>query len=38
VLTDQGEFEASLTFFNEALRLDEGFVKARYNRSTALQL
>ncbi len=35
VLTDQGEFESSLTFFNEALRLDEGFVKARYNRATA---
>jgi len=35
VLTDQGEFQASLTFFNEALRLDETFVKARYNRATA---
>jgi tetratricopeptide (TPR) repeat protein len=35
VLTDQGEFAASLTFFNEALRLDEDFVKARYNRATA---
>ena len=35
VLTDQGEFETSLTFFNEALRLDDGFVKARYNRATA---
>jgi tetratricopeptide (TPR) repeat protein len=39
VLTDQGEFESALTFFDEALRLDESFVKARYNRSTAkLQL
>jgi tetratricopeptide (TPR) repeat protein len=39
VLTDQGDFEAALPFFDEALRLDEGFVKARYNRSTAkLQL
>jgi tetratricopeptide (TPR) repeat protein len=35
VLTDQGEFENALPFFDEALRLDEGFVKARYNRSTA---
>lgn len=39
ILTDQGEFEAALPFFNEALRLEEGFSKARYNRSTAtLQL
>lgn len=39
ILTDQGEFESSLPFFDEALRLDEKFVKARYNRSTAkLQL
>jgi tetratricopeptide (TPR) repeat protein len=35
ILTDQGDFEAALPFFDEALRLDEGFVKARYNRSTA---
>lgn len=35
VLTDQGDFEAATPFFDEALRLDEGFVKARYNRSTA---
>ena len=39
ILTDQGDFESALPFFDEALRLDEGFVKARYNRSTAkLQL
>lgn len=39
VLTDQGDFESALPFFDEALRLDESFVKARYNRSTArLQL
>jgi len=39
VLTDQGDFESALPFFDEALRLDEDFVKARYNRSTArLQL
>ena len=35
VLTDQGDFESATPFFDEALRLDEGFVKARYNRSTA---
>jgi Tfp pilus assembly protein PilF len=35
VLTDQGDFESALPFFDEALRLDPGFVKARYNRSTA---
>lgn len=35
VLTDQGDFESAVPFFNEALRLDEGFTKARYNRSTA---
>jgi tetratricopeptide (TPR) repeat protein len=39
VLTDQGDFESALPFFDEALSLDEAFVKARYNRSTAkLQL
>ncbi len=39
ILTDQGEFESALPFFDEALRLDGKFVKARYNRSTAkLQL
>jgi tetratricopeptide (TPR) repeat protein len=39
VLADQGEFESALPFFDEALRLDAGFSKARYNRSTAkLQL
>ncbi len=39
ILTDQGEFEQAMPFFDEALRLDDGFVKARYNRSTAkLQL
>jgi tetratricopeptide (TPR) repeat protein len=35
ILTDQGDFESALPFFDEALRLDESFVKARYNRSTA---
>ncbi|HUO23865.1 MAG TPA: tetratricopeptide repeat protein [Caulobacteraceae bacterium] len=36
VLTDQGEFATGITFFDEALRLDPSFIKARYNRSTAL--
>jgi tetratricopeptide (TPR) repeat protein len=35
ILTDQGDFESALPFFDEALRLDPAFVKARYNRSTA---
>lgn len=35
ILTDQGDFESAVPFFDEALRLDGGFVKARYNRSTA---
>ena len=35
VLTDQGEFAAALTFFDEALRLDGDYVKALYNRGTA---
>ncbi len=35
VLTDQGEVDSAIVFYDEALRLDPGFVKARYNRSTA---
>lgn len=35
VLTDQGEFDGAFTFFNEALRLNEGYAKARYNRALA---
>ena len=35
ILTDQGDFESALPFFDEALRIDPDFVKARYNRSTA---
>jgi tetratricopeptide (TPR) repeat protein len=35
ILTDQGDFESALPFFDEALRLAPEFVKARYNRSTA---
>lgn len=37
VLSDQGRMGESLPFFDEALRLDEGFAKARYNRANALQ-
>jgi tetratricopeptide (TPR) repeat protein len=35
VLSDQGDMEGSVTFFDEALRLDETFCKARYNRGNA---
>ena len=35
VLTEQGEVRTALTFYDEALRLDPGFVKARYNRANA---
>lgn len=37
VLSDQGEMAQSLTFFDEALRLDPDFAKARYNRGNARQ-
>jgi tetratricopeptide (TPR) repeat protein len=37
VLSDQGRMGDSLPFFDEALRLDEGFAKARYNRANVLQ-
>jgi tetratricopeptide (TPR) repeat protein len=35
VLSDQGEMAQSLTFFDEALRLEPGFPKALYNRANA---
>ena len=35
VLTEQGDMPQALTFYEEALRLDPGFVKARYNRANA---
>jgi tetratricopeptide (TPR) repeat protein len=37
VLTEQGDMAQSIVFFDEALRLDPGFVKARYNRANARQ-
>jgi len=33
VLNDQGRLDEALTFFEEALRLDPAFSKARYNRA-----
>ena len=33
VLNDEGRLTEALTFFEEALRLDPGFSKARYNRA-----
>ncbi|WP_298743671.1 tetratricopeptide repeat protein [uncultured Brevundimonas sp.] len=37
VLSDQGDMATALTFFEEALRQDPGFAKARYNRANARQ-
>ncbi|MDP3801559.1 tetratricopeptide repeat protein [Brevundimonas sp.] len=37
VLSDQGDMTTALTFFEEALRHDPGFAKARYNRANARQ-
>ena len=37
VLSDQGDMRGSMTFFEEALRLDPAFAKARYNRANARQ-
>lgn len=37
VLSDQGDMRTALTFFEEALRHDPGFSKARYNRANARQ-
>ncbi|MDQ0463919.1 Flp pilus assembly protein TadD [Caulobacter ginsengisoli] len=36
VIAEQSDPEGAITFFNEALRWDPGFVKARYNRGNAL--
>ncbi len=35
VLSEQGDFEGSITFFDEALRCDEGLFRSRYNRGNA---
>lgn len=35
ILSEQGSAEMALTFFDEALRLEPGFAKARYNRGNA---
>lgn len=37
VLSDQGDMATALTFFDEALRLEPDFAKARYNRGNARQ-
>ncbi len=37
VLSDQGDMSTALTFFEEALRLNPEFAKARYNRANARQ-
>ncbi|MBU3970291.1 MAG: tetratricopeptide repeat protein [Alphaproteobacteria bacterium] len=37
VMSDQGDMETALTFFEEALRHDPSFSKARYNRANARQ-
>jgi len=37
VMSDQGDMATALTFFEEALRLDPGFAKARYNRANVRQ-
>jgi len=37
VLSDQGDMTTALTFFEEALRLNPDFAKARYNRANARQ-
>jgi tetratricopeptide (TPR) repeat protein len=35
VLTEQGELEQAITFYDEALRIEPGFAKARYNRGNS---
>ena len=37
VMSDQGDMATALTFFDEALRLQPDFAKARYNRGNARQ-
>lgn len=38
VLSDSGDTAGSMVFYDEALRLDPGFHKARYNRANALTI
>src|SRR5690606_25135327 len=38
VLSDSGDTAGSMVFFDEALRLDPGFHKARYNRANCLTI
>ena len=38
VLSEQGDLDTSVVFFDEALRLDPAFAKARYNRGNASHL
>lgn len=37
VLSDQGDMATALTFFEESLRIDPDFAKARYNRANVRQ-
>ena len=37
VMSDQGDMDTAMTFFEEALRHDPDFAKARYNRANARQ-
>jgi len=36
IVSEQGDLKSALTFFDEALRFDESFAKARYNRANTL--
>ena len=36
ILSEQGDLTSALTFFDEALRFNDGFAKARYNRANTL--
>ena len=36
VVSDQGDFTNATVFFEEALRLEPGFNKARYNKPSPL--
>ena len=36
IVSEQGDLASAITFFDEALRFDPGFAKARYNRANTL--